>query len=501
MKKVLVFASFVSWPIHFETDLELARTAAEEGAEVTLFTCDASLPTCQSNVSHRYLTCRMCQAKIDVGMKWLARASSVTRHPGIRLSEAEEKSIAEIASQRFASVEAVKALSYDGCDIGMAAMSSVISHIREPNPDIEQHRELIQNNIASAMRVYFMISRLLRDETYSRVIVFNGRFSTHRPVLRVARKMGVEVLVHERGTYANEYAVTYNTYPHDLNYVAQQLLEIKRTVPAEEQERVGRAWFEERRLGEEQNWRSFIANQTRHKLPPEINSSKLKIAIFNSSEDEFQAIEEWTNPYYESQNEGIRKILEECAGREILFFLRVHPNLGGIVNSQTGELDRIRERYDNLVYIGPESDVSTYDLIREVDLVIVFGSTVGIEAAFMGKTVFLMGNTPYRVLEACVKPKDHGHLLALIDEHLNGTEQTAATENDALVYGYWQKTRGTPFRFVEQTSVKDAFLLDGEKRVALKDSLPYRFYALPYRTIDFVRKNLGTYFSQTGGRG
>jgi len=489
MANILVYAPFATWQPHFETDLELGKKAAEEGHRVSFYLCDSALPTCAPNITHSFLTCQMCKSRSQQGLKWLNKTFNINILPSVNLSKEESIIINNMTSKNFSMIEEVKKLEYEGCDIGMAALSSVISYLREPKPSLEKHQDILKRNIYTAMTVYLKMKKILTEGNFDQLILFNGRFSALRPALRVARQLDIEVIVHERGTYLNEYSLTKNTYPHDINYIYEQLLNIKQNIPANTYEKVGGTWFEERINGQQQNWKSFIEEQKVGKVPKELKTNAIKIAIFNSSEDEFEAIEEWKNPYYQTQNEGLVQILRDCQHLNVQFLLRVHPNLKGIDNTQTKELRNIKHKYNDLVFIDASSDISTYDLIRHVDLVIAFGSTVGIEAAYMGRSVCVMGKTPYDVLDACLKPKNHQELIDLITDLTEGIKPPL-TNNDSTVYGYWQKTKSIPLVYTKQTDIFEAYLLENDKKISLNKAPKYFIYVVLQKTILYIKKGL-----------
>ena len=475
MANVLVYAPFASWSPHYETDLELGRLAAEKGDRVSFLLCDGSLPSCAPNPTHTYRACQMCKARSKFGIKWLKNDYPIKVLPTFHLTTEELKVVKKLSNTEYTSIQEIKELTFEGCDIGMAALSSVISYLREPKPSVLKYQELYTSNIKTALIVYFTIKSILTNGDYDQLIIFNGRFSALRPALRVARQMGIEVIVHERGTYINEYSLTKNTYPHDINYIYHQLMDIKKNIPVDTYEAVGGQWFEERMSGQQQNWKSFIEEQQAGKTPKELQTSALKVAIFNSSEDEFQAIEEWKNPYYKSQNEGLIQILDDCKNLNIQVILRVHPNLKGIHNTQTQELNDIKNHYKSLIFIEADSDISTYDLIKQVDLIIAFGSTVGIEAAYMNKAACIMGKTPYDILDACIKPKDHQALINII-RNMTKDNKPPKCHNDSTIYGYWQKTRSKQMKHIVQTDIFRAYLRTEQGNLHLNDFLIYRLY-------------------------
>ena len=101
--------------------------------------------------------------------------------------------------------------------------------------------------------------------------------------------------------------------------------------------------------------------------------------------------------------------------------------------------------------IPPESEVSTYELMRAADVVVSSGSTAGVEATFWGKPSVLAGRSLYSGLGACHEPESVEELLDMLEDPALGQ----ADHEGALRYGFFQATRGEPFRYFESRDVFD----------------------------------------------
>jgi len=173
--------------------------------------------------------------------------------------------------------------------------------------------------------------------------------------------------------------------------------------------------------------------------------------VFNSSEDEFVAIEEWNNPFYASQNEALARLMTDIGndGR-IRFFLRVHPNLKGVCNSQVDGIEALAARHGHLHVIAADSTVSSYALIDAADVVVTFGSTVGIEACHARKPSILMGRAMYEDLGVCIRPSSHDAFVELIRACAAGhrLELPEGHELGLVKFGHFNKAWGQPFKHV-----------------------------------------------------
>jgi hypothetical protein len=473
MANVLIYAPFANWNLHYATDMELTQNCLDRGDIVCIVQCDASLPICEPDPTKMELVCSMCKARRDIGLKWLDGKNIEVI--SLNLDTMDNTQEINDILKSMKSVDDVRSFSIDGNDLGMAAVSSTVTRYREPELLWEKHSSTLLSHLRTALLVYNRFKILLASRSYDKVILFNGRYSTFRPVLRLVQQMNVSIYVHERGPEFNQYSLTKNTYPHSIRYVEDQILKYAEDETSQkEKERIGSQWFIDRQKHAFQNWTVYTKKQKDGYLPMEMSKHSFKIAIFNSSEDEMVAIEEWQNPYYLTQNEGIEKILADLENDDIHFYLRVHPNLKNIDNSQTRNLHRLKAEYKNLTLIDADSEISTYDLVKAVDMVITLGSSVGIEASFMNVPSIVMGKNPYLILDTCIQPINHKAMLQIIKDFKEKNFIPKKSKKSYL-YGYYMKSYGKPYKYVRQTGVTQARLVKDGKETILRYSIKILF--------------------------
>jgi Capsule polysaccharide biosynthesis protein len=474
-KKLVIYAPYALWGPHFQTDLELAQEHLNQGYEVTILACYGELLTCFQNPDHRRSICRMCKSRIRKGHKWLGN-KRVTLANFFGITAGQQKIIDKVAGRIFNSCQEVEDFSIKGVDVGRSALSSVISLLREPKPDIASHEELIKLNLVSAMRVYFSLHNYLSEQLPDKFILFNGRFAQLRPALGAARNLGIDTYVHERAGVMDRYSLTHNSSTHDIESIKYEINRISNGTDLDyiEQEKLAAEWYEERRNNKSQGWESFTTAQMWGQLP-DLASDKVNLVIFNSSEDELEAFSEWRNPFYKDQNEGIERIIACLDTERFMIFLREHPNLTGIENTQTRRLRELAKAYPHLTVIAAVSPVSTYSLIDASDIVLTFGSTVGIEAVYREKPSFLMGRAFYENLGCCVCPNSHKDLIAKLNAFANGCREMLPKEDSchrAVVrYGLFNKLWGKKFQNVKIYDLRTASMIRNGKEKFLRPSL------------------------------
>jgi len=440
--KILIYMPFCDWIPHLATDLEIAARHIDEGDEVHIIQCSGDLPSCEPNPNHFKLRCNSCKSKRNKGLA-LINLPEQNRHE-LALNEF----VRDLNLPDFSSIQELKTFEIDNIDVGMTVASTLISMVRESDPDLKDFQNFIRENISMSIAIYDAIKHHLEEIEPDIFYLFNGRFAALRPALRAAQHLGIKAFVHDRGGILQRYILIEDTYPHDLEYQKYQIEQHwDDERPNTKKEELARQWYKNRRGGEDQGWYSFTRSQKKGNLPDGFDPSKRNIAIYISSEDEFESIEGWQNPIYKNQMGAINAIINADIDKDIRFYLRIHPNLKGLDNTQTRELSEVTGT--NLTVIPANSKIDSYELMDACEKVITFGSTMGIESVFWGKPSILAGRSIYEDFEGCYIPTDHDELIDLINRHLPPLPNLGA-----LKYGYWQSVAGIPYGYYNPESIR-----------------------------------------------
>lgn len=450
--KVLIVTYFNQWVTHFGVELELAQIHLDKGDVVEFLSCDGCIEACQANLDASRACCETCILRRSRGMA-LLKPIVVEHRLGDYLPDDIVKSEGQILSG-ITDPNSAKTFRYEDQDLGWGALSSTIMALRDSVAESPKAKDLLKRFSKTALRSYAAVKTFLESHTdFNRVYIFNGRFACTRGAFRACQERGIpDIVIHERGSSVHKYALFGNSMPHSRKLVQDRIeLAWDSAASPAERETVGRAFYEERRAGIPQAWRSFTSHQQKTLLPDGWDPSVRNILIFNSSEDEFAGIgDEWKNPVYATQVEGIRRIVADALGRypATHFYLRMHPNLIGVANQDVDMLHAIKS--SNFTLIEPDSSISTYALLDVAERVLSFGSTMGIEATFWGKTSILAGHAFYDHLNAAYVARNHEQVMELLETNL----PPKPTIN-AVKYGYYLKSFGTPFRYWKAKGFED----------------------------------------------
>ena len=94
----------------------------------------------------------------------------------------------------------------------------------------------------------------------------------------------------------------------------------------------------------------------------------------------------------------------------------------------------------------PDSKINSYSLLDFVDIVITFGSTIGVEATLQKKPSILFGRTYWEDNDAAYKPSS----LEDLENLLFKSDLKPKSKLNALKEGYFQRHRGREqFKFIK----------------------------------------------------
>lgn len=440
---------------HFNTEtfgpyLELMQDHIDKGDNVIFLSCNGELSSCQTNPFHSNIVCKTCISTRKNAVACLSKTiKDYTLNQVIPYSEVN----AHLDLLDTTSILNFKNCNFESFDIGMAVFSSVVSIFRDPTPDLNKNKDLVEKQWISSMWVYEGIKTLIQSEKIDRVYVFNARFATLRACLRASKHLNTDCFVIEESNDREHFAVYENAMPHSIAYVEsliEQYWEEGDTAKSE----IAMNYYKNRSKGRDSRFGHFTAQQLQDKLPDQWDDSKQNIVIYISSEDEFVSIgKEWENTLYSTQVAAIQQISDSMLQhKDFVFYVRVHPNLLGILNDSIRSLYAITN--ENVVIIPADSTVSTYGLMFSASKIISFGSSVGIEAAAFGKISILAGKTFYMNLGSTYNPQSHDELISLL-----------LTENliekpieGALKYAYYLINFGKKYNHFKRKDTFQAYL-------------------------------------------
>jgi hypothetical protein len=284
--------------------------------------------------------------------------------------------------------------------------------------------------------------KLLEEIQPDQILIYNGRLFENRLFYDIAKAKGTSfVSLEGMGGRVEPYKKIRfeGDLPLSIPLFGRMIENLWKESPLsdEEKERQASTYYEKRRHGILiGDTKVYTKEQQDGLLPEGFQTDKRNFAIFNSSQDEIEALGDdfMTGRIFDTQYEAIAFMLEH-ADADIHFYLRIHPNLKGVSHKDHMELYDLR-KYANITVIPPESIVSSYALMDACEKVITFGSTTGVEASYWRKPSILVGRAYYEMTGACYHVRDKEELVRDLNDHLEPKDKLGA-----IKYGYFQVDR------------------------------------------------------------
>ncbi|MEA3439624.1 MAG: hypothetical protein U9R58_05015 [Chloroflexota bacterium] len=319
---------------------------------------------------------------------------------------------------------------------------------RHSLPDEESTRYLLRAYILSAYSIARAFGKLLVQEKPTAAVIFNGIMYPEATAYWVAHKLNLRTITHEVG-FQNLSAFFYEgqataypiEIPNDFELTDQQNACLDDYL---EQRFHGkftmagiRFWPEMRGLDE-----GFLerAGHFRQIVPVFTN------VVYDTSQIHANVI----FPHMFAWLEVIREIIRDHP--EILFVIRAHPDEmreGTAKLSNESVQDWVKsnqvDSLPNVVFISPVEYISSYELIQRSNFVLVYNSSIGLEAALLGKVVVCGGKARYTQYPTVFFPKSQEAMREQIETLLNLEEVEIPAEfsRNARRFLYYQLFRAS----------------------------------------------------------
>ena len=404
-RKFISFSPYAAWHLHALYEICICHNLKWRGFDYKYVTCDGLFSDCdifwESTMGIRNEeACVKCQESV----KSLTNQYCIEK---TNLGSYGDGGYTKIAEEYVgkSSDDELFEISFNGFPIADWVKSSVFSHLRINKIDLLNpvHCKVFRSYIKSGIVGVLLVERMLLKENPDAVLLFNGRMSITRIALELARYMGIRVVCHERGITKESLLLWENVGCLSLSPY-EKLSKIWSDIPLTGQQvrDVGK-WLYDRSNGKNLSWTAFSTAGELGDLDVfiEKNRGKRIVGLFTSSTDEIVSSDEFIS-VFQSQEKWINNTVDIIKMRhDVCLVIRVHPNSGGSksmgVNSE--ELcyfNKIKRQLPENVYlVMPDDKVSTYELIKIIDLGLVYASTVGLEIVCRGVKVLQAARSPF----------------------------------------------------------------------------------------------------------
>lgn len=464
-KDILFIESWHHNP-HIETAFELAKRHLDAGDKVYFYFAGHDLPYRDDGIDQ--FKSKRNPAKLPERI--LAR---LIKHPNLEFTPSVLLAPVNLEGNIvFANESELKNYRYKGCNIGLAAYSSLMYQLRLSSPDVSKEEQTLYNMLYSGAQAFDLAVSLIEKHNPDLMYIFNGRFVNNRSFMEAALSKNIPILIHERGCNKDYFRIE-DYMPHDKNKFQDDMLSTWSTARESDKEYIwkSRKYFIDKRKGKDDKWYSFTATQEKGCLPL-LDKEKTIITYFTSSDDESKAVGDivkWNR--WPNQLQALNDLINICTSiKNITLVIRVHPNIAKKHPYDQQFYNKLSERED-IIVILPESKVDTYALIDASNVVITTGSTTGIEAVYWNTPSVCLGPSRYSKLGAVYEPNNNKELKELI---INAKLLKSKPEL-SLPYGYFLSTFGHKFIYYKARSLESGTFLGVDAHAQEPTHLHHKF--------------------------
>jgi hypothetical protein len=406
-----------------------------EGAPVAYFACRAGMSRCVLGTHREDVgkkpPCRSCIHQSET-LYGRTRPSGATRMPGagaislVRWFEFERDLHLEAAIQPL-SLDGLVQLTWpapergrlgggpsgtglsgsdDSATAGDASFSIPLGELCLPGlrwilrrhnlRDDAETRFLLREYILSAWNIALKFSEFLDHTNPFCVVLFNGQFFPEATAKFVAQQRGLRVITHEVGLLPASAFFTdgeATAYPIDLPSDFE--------MDGRQNARLD-AYLEQRFQGKFlmagiKFWPHMRGLE--HDLLTRAAAFRQLVAVFSNVI--FDTSQPHANTVFPDMFVWLEMVLEMIREHpDTLFVIRAHPDESrtrkeSLETVEAWIAEQGADKLDNVEFIAPRQYLSSYELIERAKFVVVYNSTIGLEASIMGKPVLCGGRARY----------------------------------------------------------------------------------------------------------
>lgn len=432
--------SFNQWSFALGAVCETALAARDNGAKVTVAFWSGKTPLYDTGwTAHRTIARLLGSASRDHNAYRALRSAGFPKQtfarPPLRHWRPQEPLPIPVNSRR----DTIRALTYRGSGMGRSILQVHPDTNTPIRDDYEWPSRYLQEAIRSYAWAYDQAYALIQQRELTTVVVYNGRFTHDRAVAAAAQALGARTLYYDTGGYQTDFDLTTAT-THDWQHLQERMKVMSRTW-GEEGLALGSQWFRDRQNHSDANNAIFTVDQEIGYLP-ELPEAETLVVFFSSSGDEIAELELDWSEYFESQENALWLLADTCRKRpNTSLVVRTHPHMR---LKPEDDLKRWRGVVDEIgpdLHFGPESTIDSYALMKKADVVFTYGSTTGVEAAFQGRPVVVLGPSAYDTLGCARKINTQKEIREAIDS------PPYPDPDAATAFGLMMQRRGFTYQY------------------------------------------------------
>ncbi|MFZ5858810.1 MAG: hypothetical protein ACOYZ6_18430 [Chloroflexota bacterium] len=431
-----------------------------KGIPVAYFACNAGMSKCVLGTNrddpHRAMPCKSCVMQ----SRALYAGIQVDRYASTHVNWFEFQRDTQLLSRLSnLSLSELMTFEHESIPLGALCLPGLrwilrIHHLT----DDESTRYLLREYILSAWNVARTFSDFL-DRTHPRaVVLFNGQFFPEATARFIAQRRGLRVITHEVGLqpasafFTEGEATAYPIHiPDEFELTDEQNAKLDAYLAKRFQGDFSMAgikfWTDMKGLDE-----SFLQKAAAFKQIVPIFTN----VIFDTSQPH-------ANTVFEDMFDWLDMALDVIRQHpETLFVIRAHPDETRVRKASRETVEgwatsREVQKEANVVFVGPKETLSSYELIQRSKFVMIYNSTIGLEASIMGAAVLCAGRARFTQYPTVFFPQTVDAVRGKTEEFLGAEKIVVPPEfkRNARRFLYYQLFRTSlPFGDFLEPSVR-----------------------------------------------
>jgi capsule polysaccharide modification protein KpsS len=315
----------------------------------------------------------------------------------------------------------------EGLPLGFWSVNSLRWVLRRHTlQDNEPTRVFMRAFILSAWNVYSQFSELIQRQQPQAVVVFNGMFFPEAAARRACQDHGIRVITHEVGIQPLTAFFTdgeATAYPLDIPVD----FELTAAMNSRLDEYLSRRFQGDFTMAGIRFWHQI--EELDETLRQKIGQFKKLVPVFTNVI--FDTSQVHANTIFPDMFTWLKVVRQVAVDNpDTLFVIRAHPDEGRKGKESRESVAEWMERsatdqLPNVVFIDTGEMVSSYELIRLSHFVMVYNSTIGLEAVLMGKTVLTAAKARYTQIPTTIHPESKQDYTQKLTALLKGKAKPA----------------------------------------------------------------------------
>jgi len=422
----------------------------QDGYPVILLACHSGMTRCLLGTNPEHPKAKPpCKGCIEQSKRMYPE--NMTSWIDLQLDQEFEKSLKDKTLGELLKVQ------FSGLPLGEIVLPSLRWILRRQNLKDDEHtRSIYRDYLRSARSIAISFSELVEKKDPRAVVVFNGQFFPEATIKRIARNKSIPVFSHEvalqplSAFFTDGEATAYPIHiPKDFQLNREQDRRLDDVLEKRFQGKFSMAgiqfWSGMQPIGEDFWKQAGFFDQI--------------VTIFTNVI--FDTSQSHANVLYEDMFAWLEDILTLIHDTPRTFFvIRAHPD-----ETRPGKESRESvsdwvarkgvDRLSNVLYVGPDESLSSYQLIQKSKFVMVYNSTIGLEASILGAVVLCGGKARFTQVESVFFPESRSEYKQMACEFLAAKKLMAPGihQLNARKFLYFQLFRTSlPFsEFLQET--------------------------------------------------